>query len=1533
MFKKILSTLLLFLLVWHISGQQLKEFSQDPQIYLDEMLKLFSRSETNYDKGKELIKKFEEPWLNGGFSNEKQLQVIKTSNLLLKKNAQNFPHFYDYLNTILIFREMGDDSLNYVEWEQGLLFLTTNKKIKLTNIADFINSTLNLITKNAIYASPSVSWYTDNKNYKIKLDGDTLKFVFDGLNLTGMLRKDSITINNTSGVFYPLTNEWKGNSAQVYWEKTGISRDTAWAEIDEYNLFLDKSFYSIPNVHFYHKGYFNYSILGTLTDKVVEVTSEESLSYPRFDSNEKQFIINGIFKDINYKGGFSMQGSRLLGSGTVDNYATLSIYRNVELVQNGDTIIEKQLFMKTYSKFYAFSLVDIVSRNAKISFFISGDSIYHPGLMFRYYDKNHEIHLIRDNDSENMSRSPYYNTYHKVEMDFELLTWQMGKEEIDFSMLRGSSINIARFESDDYFSASRYYEIQGLEQVHPYISLRKYAKLNQTETFTAEEFAKFLKLPLAIVKRLLIELTYKGIVYFDFETEQCTIKPKLYTYLDAIVGKRDYDLIQFESRTDAPLNNAVLNLKNMDLAIQGVPRINLSDSQNVIFYPKNQEILLKKNRNFDFGGSIEAGFFTFYGDNFQFKYDSFKIVLNKVDSLSIQVKSGIDNWGRRVLSNVQNVIEEVSGDLVIDDPGNKSGVKDFPNYPIFASKKDSYVYYDAPSIQKGKYKRDRFYYIVYPYAIDSLNNFSTEGMGYKGELHSTDIFPVIKQELVLQPDNSLGFHHNTPQNGLPLFKGKGQYFADVNLSNQGLRGNGAMTYLTSKVTSDNFIFYPDSANTKTTAFEIKKQNQAVQYPEVIADKVYVHWMPYQDELNAKVIEKPFNMYSKKATHKGSLLYTPKMLTGKGNTSYNNGTLSSKLFTYQADRFISDTAGFKLASINPDMLAMETDNLNARVDFIEMKSTFQSNSGASKVDLPENLYQASVEKFTWMMDKKNIQLSTPNTVQVYEFGKSRIVTRDEAGLKPKGSLFVSVHKGQDSLNWVSPESDFDLATNTLSAHQVKYINVADATIFPFEGEVTIEPKAYMRTLTKAEVLANNDTKYHRFHSSTINISSRKLYHGQGKYNYEDELGRQLPINFELIAVDSLGQTFGRGKIKGTEDFSLSPAFKFQGNVSLVAKNKLLNFNGSAQITHECTQLTESWIKFSDEIDPNRIFIPLSDPLHDINDAFLVSGAMLATDSIHVFPSFVSPRKLYSNLPVTTASGYLTYDSKEKSYKIGSKERIAKDDTTGNFLSLHKNLCQLSSEGNIDLTSKLGQVKIETKGSSLYKIPEDRLSLELLMTINFILPEGCIKKIGDTLSSMSGLKPVNLKSRTYTQGVRELLSFKEADQLLKEQNIFGTVKKLPDALLTTFVLTDLNLVWNKNETSWQSVGDIGIATVLGTQVNRKIKGNLEIQRKRSGDSFVLYLEFSANHWYFFHYKRGLMQAYSSEGSFNEIITAVKGSDRKLKIEQGEESYVFFLSDKKKRDDFLKRLQGEKVDEEENIEFEEGEDTNSQQYEDLN
>ena len=99
-----------------------------------------------------------------------------------------------------------------------------------------------------------------------------------------------------------------------------------------------------------------------------------------------------------------------------------------------------------------------------------------------------------------------------------------------------------------------------------------------------------------------------------------------------------------------------------------------------------------KNRDFVFNGRIFAGNgrVNLYGSDFHFKYDEFKVDLNKIDSVQLSVPLKplrFDLYNNPLLTRVKTVIESVTGELIIDDSTNKSGLRkgEHPEYPIFKS--------------------------------------------------------------------------------------------------------------------------------------------------------------------------------------------------------------------------------------------------------------------------------------------------------------------------------------------------------------------------------------------------------------------------------------------------------------------------------------------------------------------------------------------------------------------------------------------------------------------------------------------------------------------------------------------------------------------------------------------------------------------------------------------------------------------------------------------------------------------------------
>jgi hypothetical protein len=89
----------------------------------------------------------------------------------------------------------------------------------------------------------------------------------------------------------------------------------------------------------------------------------------------------------------------------------------------------------------------------------------------------------------------------------------------------------------------------------------------------------------------------------------------------------------------------------------------------------------------------------------------------------------------------------------------------------------------------------------------------------------------------------------------------------------------------------------------------------------------------------------------------------------------------------------------------------------------------------------------------------------------------------------------------------------------------------------------------------------------------------------------------------------------------------------------------------------------------------------------------------------------------------------------------------------------------------------------------------------------------------------------------------------------------------------------------------------------QIFKYTKGLIEIEKRRSGDIFRLYLEIDGATWYMFEYKLNILTVISSDAAFLEILTAVKDENRRY--EDGKKKFSWsMLASKKKRDDLLDR-----------------------------
>ncbi len=1473
----------LIISLYQVHGQRVK-ISGDTELYPEEIKEFMSNVSGEQEW---VVDAFLQAWEKDSlFTAQEQEGIVEMSMLMEKNKCRPYPHFVNYFKCMMAFKKSTKDYKNYLEWEKGVQKILKKKKastVIIKEVNTIFEFTGGLLEENILYESRSTKWVADDDNYTIKYNKELI-VEFGEITLTCYAKRDSIQIYKTSGTVYPLEKKWKSKSSLVTWERGGYNRNDVFAVVPDYEIDLTHSEYEVEDVLFTNKFYFDQPLKGVLYDKVKFNKDQESATYPRFNSYTKKFEIKEIYENIDYSGGLSMQGAKLVGEGSKENPAKLYMYRN-------DTLI-----LVAGSNYFGFKADRVSGQKTSVTIKLRNDSIYHPDLMFTYRVTQKELVLIKDDRYS--SRGPYFNSYHNVDMNFDQLLWRLDEDEMKLTAPRGAAIGKAYFESVNYFNYNKFINMQGMDRVHPLISLRSFTRKYGSEDFPVDAFADYLNMPLHEVKHMAMRMAFEGFVFYDQNTEIITIKPRLHDYLAASVNKIDYDVIGFPSQVEAPVENAVFNLKNYDLTVNGIPRIAVSDSQNVVFYPKNNRIVLKENRDFQFDGVVIAGLLTFYGNNFFFKYDSFKVNLQNVDSLNLEFLTGQhDNYGLPVISVVKNRLEHVTGEIWIDKPDNKSGRKNYPDYPIFKSNESSYVYYSKKSIQNGVYEKDDFYFEVYPFVLDSLDNFNAAALVFEGEFSSAGIFPNFEQKLSLQPDRSLGFHQKTPPQGYPVYNGKGTYFADIWLSNKGLKGEGRLEYITSITESEDFNFFPDSMNTDSKTFEIKQKTTPTEYPQVNSRNNYIHWLPYIDEMYAYQSDIKFTMFNDTTSLMGDLLLTPSGLSGWGKMDLKNSDMKSDLFTYKAYDIFADTADFYLKSLHSDGYTVLTDNVNAHINYRDKKGWFKSNEEFTLVNFPENRYVSYIDYFMWDMVKKEMAMGTEGATQE----KDTVENLDE---EPYGPRYISVHPQQDSLNFVSPLAYYDYEHNFINATGVKFIEVADARIYPDEGNFTVEEDAKIQTLEKAMIIANKLTKYHTIHTATINITSKNYYSGLGNYDYVDENSDVQNIHFNEIKVDTGGHSIASGEIYEKQEFTLSPVYKFQGKAFLFADRKLLQFKGATQIEHNCEDLPASWLRFDTIIDPNEIYIPYPDVAKDINLAKIYNGAYLYYDSVHIYPAFLTSRKNYSDNPLVSAGGLLYYDKAQQLYKISSRDKLFDFGLPGNYVSLHRERCELYGEGKINLGADLGQCKLNTWGNLRHYIEDNVTELDMMMSMDFFIDEEMINLMAHEIDSLPGLNAADLNRRTYKKSMVEIIGKEKADLLQDELTLFGEIKELPPELKHTILFNQLKLVWDDRNNAYQSEGQIGIASINGVQINKMVDGLIVLQIKRSGDIMDMWLDLGKGDYYYFGYTRGVMHIHSSNRTFVETIFAMKPKERRMKVKRKETSYIYMIATDRKKNRFYGR-----------------------------
>ncbi|NNE30510.1 MAG: hypothetical protein HKN16_12800, partial [Saprospiraceae bacterium] len=632
--------------------------------------------------------------------NDQQFErVITLSNQMLQGRLGAKGYFTPYLTSLSSLLSKTEFLEPFDQWHtqlEGLFAQVKNRKFK--DFRNFLVFSQSFFEGGKIKdGGASLSWLAEAGDYDFDWKNERPTIKFKEFRLTAVRKKDSISIEKTAGVLDVLEKTFTGEGGTVNWDRSKGSSGDVTATLGAYEVDLTKPFYRVSDATLTYPELFpTQKLKGSFEDKIL-VGSSSSSSYPRFESSESRLHVKNIGENVEYTGGFRLQGKTVYGFGTADNPANVTIKRRSG---TDEFKAEAELFKILKGE-------RVTAEGAHAVVYFDQDSIYHPSVNIKYQIQDKDLTMNRGERGKD--RNPFFDSYHNLNINVNSLKLRVGMDSL---IIGGKAISFTSanrevvFESLHFFSENDYERLQNISSTNPLIVIRAVSTQHGSNFVNAEDIApKFgAGFDASSIQSLLYDLVAQGFINYDSDTKMVEILEKVYHYTDAKARKTDFDNLKITSKTKD--TNAIFNLKTKDILSDGISVIEFSQSQKVALKPFAEQVLFQENRNMEFDGKLFAGFTIYEGRDFHFDYEKNQIEMDSIRFFDMYVPTeAVDDKGNPIATSINSRLENANGVLLIDAPNNKAGQEDIPVFPSFQSKENSYVFYDDPSTLNGVYSR------------------------------------------------------------------------------------------------------------------------------------------------------------------------------------------------------------------------------------------------------------------------------------------------------------------------------------------------------------------------------------------------------------------------------------------------------------------------------------------------------------------------------------------------------------------------------------------------------------------------------------------------------------------------------------------------------------------------------------------------------------------------------------------------------------------------------------------------------------
>ncbi|MDH5475393.1 MAG: hypothetical protein OEX22_06865 [Cyclobacteriaceae bacterium] len=1332
------------------------------------------------------------------------------------------------------------------------------------------------------------------------LEGPLIKF--EKVNLNFVTGYDSVFISDTKGTFIIDKETFRGEGGRMDWSMAFLSPDSVYADFSSYHFDVKKAEIEAEKATLTYKGKLNESIEGRLNYRSARHDSS-NVSYPRFLSYRNDIKINNIINEhIKFTGGFSLKGSK------ISSNSILGLPSTIDYIKDGT----KKFSIR--SKLYLFEDSTFITSHATTALYNGSDSIFHPSVRIRYDGTKDELIVLKDKGSA--SETPFYESFFNVNMRVGIIKWPLAKDSIiNISTFGARKEMYALFESVDHFDSIDFKYMSSNYRFNPLIIVYNYYR-KRGKYFLVDDLAKKYKLPIPTVSGAMKHLAQYKFIKYNQRTGEIWVTPKIALYVNSYRGTRDYDDIVIQSKIDTAAN-AVYNLKEKTMLVRGVKELYLSNPLDVYIEPDSSELTLLGDRSFKFNGKIIAGNFQYIGHDYTFMYDSFLIHMNVIDSVKLFISQGggsrkkqIDNVleGSNKIDKEEGVTTDLSGSsgvLYINRPDNKSSRKKLPNYPNFNAGTGALVRFNRKEVFNGVYGNS-IYFDLPPFKIDSLNDSDPSAINFKGSFVSSGMFPVFDEELQVRDDHSLGFYHEVPSTGYQLFEGHGRLHGDIRLSKKGLRSNGKIDFLSTTVESDDFIFYPDSVTASGSFAEIRQEvHNGVNFPQATLQDYSMKWRPKQDSMYIWNNSDPFQFYDQTASLDGQAIISNNGVYGTGKMLTRGSEVNSENYSFQGDRFSARNAEFGIITENPEKPALFGDNVRLRFNLAENYADISPEvEGEAAISFPYAQFKTSITNARWDLNEQKIRMTKPENVAI------------------ENSYFYTTRKELDSLRFNATEAEYDINTQELKVTGIPYIIVADAKITPENNEVLILENSKIGTLHNTTIILDTLNGYHQLKNGVIDVISRNEFSGHATYLYVNALNETYEIDmhdFHLEdVVDSTASTglFGNkepqttkhsvatGSVIEEDNVLVSPGFFFKGGMVLYAHKPALELDGYVKLDFKNSDTYDTWINYESSADQQEVSIPYEGETTQ-DGRRLEAGVHFSSMDNSLYSNFLEDKKGVGDDDFFTPAGNLFFSVESNEFIIEEPEKAAGEAYQGKVYAFNEATSDIRFEGPLYFFEPKNGASIVASGIGLGNVKTNEYAINSFLVFDFGIAQQAFQQMAidfidivENLGAAEGLgDPTDLLYKLGDLiGDEPTKAYEKATQQ-EYVSLAGFAKEVTKPLS----FSDVNLKWSQEFNAFYNEGKLGMSNINNYDINAAFDGFIEIKKDEAGVPIVnVFIKASADSWYYFGYEGGRLLCFSSNESFNKIISSKSNAS---KAKPGE--LVFYPGDLVETLDFINRF----------------------------